>query len=348
MNFKLALFKRLLPCLLSLTSFSVSAQKKERAHIDSLLKQLPAAREDTNKANLLRRLGDGYLNRLKTDSALLYYQQEGYLSQKIHWKKGVALANISVGCCYIYIKKDFAGAQNYLDKALRLSFEIKDYRAAYYAARYIAAAMVFQNRAPENIKFLVSFAARLKEANQTGFLADTYFLIGDYSKYFSSYSDAMDYYDRALKLEETAHRQYLKSPDILSIASFYADLHHLDKAKTFLQRAVAMDENAHNLPALVDDYSGLAHYADAAHDEAAVMAYDNKALQMAQKANNRYMLCSIENEISWRYFLKKDYDRAFIHARNAISYGTVGSSALAYAYGTMGCIYRTPLSQRRL
>jgi two-component system NtrC family sensor kinase len=348
MNINLTSIKHVLTGLLMLISLSVSAQKKEWTHIDSLLTRLYAAREDTNRATLLIKLGRSYSNLKNTDSTDFYLQNALQLSEKLKWKKGIMGSYYYLGL-YYYNLPDFVKAQNYLTKAIELSFDIKDYRFVYYAADRVAAAIVLQKKTPEQINYLVFIADRLKRNNQTELQADIYVLIGDYSQHFFNYDAAMEYFDKALKLEETDHRQYLTSYNLIEIAYFYMSIHNPKKAMVLLLKAVAMDEKTGDLPALADAYTGLAHCADDEHDEAAVITYYDKALQTARKTKDNNLLCRTENEISWNYFVKKDYDQAYTHARSAILYikaipvnlRTLNDlDILAYALGTMGSIYR--------
>ena len=334
--------------LLCLLSAGAYAQKSRPDRIDSLLKRLSAAREDTNRVRLMIKVGMAYVETKKPYAAVHYMQNALSLAEKLNFQKGILDAYYYLGW-YYYRKQDYPRAQTYYTMACGQAFKIKDYDFAYWSASYVATVMVLQHKVPDQIPYLVSIADRLKKDNQTKLLAYSYVLIGSYSQYFFNYAAAIDYYDRAFKLEELARRDYLVSGQLAAIASFYTSLGNTRKARALLQRAVAMDEKAGSDRDLSAAYTGLAHCAETQNDNAGAAAYYGKALEAAKKTKNHNLLSYTENEISWHYFINKDYEPAYLHARNAISYietipidnrSFSDSSTLVYSMGTLGSIYR--------
>ena len=105
-------------------SLITKAKKQGQERIDSLLTQLPKAREDTNKVNFLTDLSYTYyiINR---DEGLKYGKQGLALVEKLNWKKGIAYSNLRIGINY-YVKKEFPVALEYDLKALKQFEEIDD------------------------------------------------------------------------------------------------------------------------------------------------------------------------------------------------------------------------------
>lgn len=339
MNFKPLSLKYTLAGLFMLISLSVSAQKKEQGRIDSLLKQLPPAKEDTNKANLLINLGRTYSTLKKADSAVYYLQRARLLAEKLQWQRGVARLYYYLGDHY-YSQADYIKAQNYLNEATELSFKIGDYQFAFKSVSYLAGSIYAQKKGSAVISYLLPAAGRLKKNNQTGLLINTYVLIGNCSLHEFNYNVAMDYFDKALKLQAATPHNYLSTYDLIVVANFYFRLHNIKKARTIFLKAAKMAEQTGDEGGIVDAYIGQAHCADVEHDYSRAMVYYNKAIQVAQKANNYNSLCGTENEISWDYFVMKDYDKAWLHAKRATSYVKADSSILAYALSTLGSVYR--------
>ena len=349
MHLKTPVIKIVILCLLCLLSAGAYAQKSRPDRIDSLLKRLSAAREDTNRVNLMIKVGIAYVETKKPYAAVYYMQNALSLARKLNFQKGILDAYYHLAWYYYYRKQDYPRAQTYFTMACGEAFKIKDYDFAYWSASYVATVMVLQHKVPDQIPYLVSIADRLKKDNQTKLLAYSYVLIGSYSQYFFNYAAAIDYYDRAFKLEELARRDYLVSGQLAAIASFYTSLGNTRKARALLQRAVAMDEKAGSDRDLSAAYTGLAHCAETQNDNAGAAAYYGKALEAAKKTKNHNLLSYTENEISWHYFINKDYEPAYLHARNAISYietipidnrSFSDSSTLVYSMGTLGSIYR--------
>ena len=68
------------------------AQKQGQSLIDSLLKELPKQKEDTNKVKLLNSLSYSYPS-ISPDEGLKYGEQGLDLSTRLDWEKGIASTN---------------------------------------------------------------------------------------------------------------------------------------------------------------------------------------------------------------------------------------------------------------
>src|SRR4051812_5081478 len=77
------------------------AQRKGQAYSDSLLKELPKLKDDTNKVNVLYLLSSGYYN-INPDKGIKYGLQGVDLAAKLGWKTGVAKLYNSLGNCKSY------------------------------------------------------------------------------------------------------------------------------------------------------------------------------------------------------------------------------------------------------
>lgn len=100
--------KSLLLLLLTLCYCGLYAQKKGRAAIDSLLKELPRAVNDTGKVNLYNGLSN-YCANYSTDSGLLFGGKGLELATSLNWPPGIANANYFLGFNY-YNKSDYPDA----------------------------------------------------------------------------------------------------------------------------------------------------------------------------------------------------------------------------------------------
>ena len=94
------LYKILLSGLLMLGFAGISfGQKQGQILIDSLLAELPKAKEDTSKVNLLNAISQnyGYINTLQG----IKYGREGLLlAETLKWQKGIAYSNYYLGFNY--------------------------------------------------------------------------------------------------------------------------------------------------------------------------------------------------------------------------------------------------------
>ena len=94
------------------------AQKQGQGLIDSILRELPRQKEDTNNAELLNNLSYAYFT-INPNEGLKYGQQGLDLAEKLHWKRGIAVANQALGINY-NAKSNNAKALEYWQKALKI------------------------------------------------------------------------------------------------------------------------------------------------------------------------------------------------------------------------------------
>ena len=100
-----------------------SRGKTGQARIDSLLTELPKAKEDTNKVKLLIAISKNY-SAISFDEGIKYGEQGFALSEKLGWQKGKISATLTIGLNYL--KTDFHKAIEQFEKTLHLSILAKD------------------------------------------------------------------------------------------------------------------------------------------------------------------------------------------------------------------------------
>ena len=106
------IFRFILVCFLSVIWGNHGfAQKRGQAKIDSIIKEVSNAKEDTNKVKLLKDLSMCYYN-TNTDEGIKYGQMAFGLAEKLGWKKGMASSNNSIGSNFVS-KSDFSKAIEY-------------------------------------------------------------------------------------------------------------------------------------------------------------------------------------------------------------------------------------------
>jgi hypothetical protein len=105
-----------------------TASKQGQALIDSLLKELHKAKEDTSKVKLLDALSDGYSS-INNAEGTKYARQELELATKLEYKTGIAGANYCLGHNYNN-KSDYSKVLEYYFKSLKIFEETGDKMSA--------------------------------------------------------------------------------------------------------------------------------------------------------------------------------------------------------------------------
>ena len=110
--------------LLSLGPGTLYAKLQGQARIDSLLKELPKQKQDTNKVNILSALSIEYCF-LNPDEGIKYGQMELKLALELHWKKGIAWANHNVAQNYRF-QTNYPKSLEHYYYAMRIFEELHD------------------------------------------------------------------------------------------------------------------------------------------------------------------------------------------------------------------------------
>lgn len=110
--------------LLIILAPSLLAQQKGQRYVDSLLKELPKQKKDTNKVNLLTLISSEYSS-IDPTEGIKYGRLGLQLAEELGWKEGIAWANNSLGLNNYY-RSDFPAALEYHMKALKIKEEIGD------------------------------------------------------------------------------------------------------------------------------------------------------------------------------------------------------------------------------
>ncbi len=113
--------KQLIVLLLVLFPLSIFAQKQGQPLLDSLQKELPKLKDDTNKVKSLYNISLNYKG-INEENGISYGEQGIELATKLNWKKGIALCNFIVGLHY-QNKNDLMHALEYYKKASKIAEE---------------------------------------------------------------------------------------------------------------------------------------------------------------------------------------------------------------------------------
>ena len=110
-----------------LTLNTTNAQLQGQAKIDSLLKELPKIKEDTNGVNFLKELSFEY-HFINPDKGIDYGLKGLKLSLELGWEIGKAKCYNSLGSNYDGGKLDYLKALEYYLKALKINEELVNKR----------------------------------------------------------------------------------------------------------------------------------------------------------------------------------------------------------------------------
>lgn len=255
---------------------AITKAKEGAERLDSMLKELPKAKDDTTRANILIRLSldQRYVN---PTEGIKYGQQAIDLCDNIDWQLGLARAYSAVGnnCltkseyvkaieCYkkaqainedLGERKDLAknysnigilyftqanypkAIENYFS-GLKIAEEIKSKEDIASCMLNIGIVYTREERYPEALEYFFKSLKMAEELGDKSGIAYNYGNIGLVYKAQKNYPAALEYYEKGLKLnEEDGSKSYILA-DLGNIGNVYRNEHNYAKAFEYFFRSM--------------------------------------------------------------------------------------------------------------
>jgi tetratricopeptide (TPR) repeat protein len=314
--------------LLFISLSIVFAQKQGQEKIDSLLKELPKAKEDTNKVNILNNISISYMS-IGPDKGIKFGKQAFDLATKFNFKKGQAKALNSIGVNY-HSKMDIDKALEYLIKSLILSKEIGFKQLMAYTLGNIG--LVYRSKT-DNDKAIENFLKALKiseELNDKKGIAFNYYNIGGiylnqgindkaYKNFFEAmkayeeigdksriayshigiglvflnkfdYDNALEHFQITLKINEEIGDKILAASTLSNIGEIYKSQKKYYKSIEYIHNAINVSNEIGDKMHIAYCYNTLSQiYSLLAHEEDSINKKKN-----IRKINSYYQK-SLEN-----------------------------------------------------
>ncbi|MES2516107.1 MAG: tetratricopeptide repeat protein [Bacteroidota bacterium] len=184
--------------LLLIIGFSLAGQNSDRI-IDSLEKKLKVVKEDTMRVISLNNLSKIYLERGIYDKSISLSEAAVNLSQKLSYKKGLAVACNNLGIVYDY-RGDYIKSIDYHNKSLTIRKEFNDIDGI--AASYGNLAIVYEylGKLPEALKFQFDALKLHEKIGDENGTAITYINMGSVYVQQLKYAEAMNCFQKSLAI----------------------------------------------------------------------------------------------------------------------------------------------------
>jgi len=267
------------------------SQRSGRALIDSLLNELPKAKEDTGKILLLDNISFSY-SIINPDSGLAYANEEMSLSGRLKWKPGIARAYACLGINYAALSQP-GKALEYDTKALKLSQELANRHSIAGNMANISLVYMSQSDYPDALEYSLSAlriyedlgdkrneAVLLENIGSIYFEQRNYEKTGDYyqralTRYRAlgdlmgtarnlgnegivedakgNYQQALTYHMMALKMNSEIGNKSAKQVNLANVGYVYSHMKQYDKALKYQDMAMAASRDLHNDNSLAVD-----------------------------------------------------------------------------------------------
>lgn len=218
-----------------------SAQLQGQQRIDSLLRQLPQTKEDTNKVKLLIDLSHSYYSS-DPDEGLNSGKKALVLAEKLDWKKGMANANRTIAGNFGYGKSDYPMALKFGAQALRLFQETGDKTGIARILGDMGVIYWYQSNYPVALKYYFDALRINEELGNKPDMAATLCNIGIVYNSQHDYQKALEYITRANKIDEALGNKSGIAANLGDIGELYHNLSDNQTALEYETKSLQLSE----------------------------------------------------------------------------------------------------------
>ncbi len=301
------------------------AQKEGQQLIDSILKALPGQQEDTNKVLLLDDLVTTYAD-VQAERGITWGEKELALAQKLDWKKGMALAYSSLGCCYI-TGSEYSKAIDYFSKALEVTEELGDDVRSANILGNISICYSSQSDYPKALEYLFRALKIFEKLNKRSRIATAEGNIGIVYQFQNNYPKALEYMFAAIKIYEELKEKDGLAVNYGNIGIVYNYQSEFKKALHYDSLALKLNEEVGNTDGVACNMGNLGNVFANLQDYTRAIEYSLRSNELAEKVNNKSrVIANLENIGTCYLNMAKDSSRQntaemkAAHLKKAIGY----------------------------
>ncbi|MBX3042155.1 MAG: SpoIIE family protein phosphatase [Candidatus Kapabacteria bacterium] len=218
-----------------------NAQLSGQARIDSLLKELPKMKEDTNGVYLVYQLADYYF--YNDDDKFIEYSNIGYeISNKINWQKGIAFG-YEYKADELISKLKFLEASEYYNKSIEIFSKSNDKTQLMRLYKICAAAYHNALDYDSSINYYLKGLDIAKDKKDSVHISIYMNDIGTLYNDLGDVETSLTYFFEALDIDKKKNRLKEQIVAFINIGMAYQSIQKLDSAKIHYYLAFETDIN---------------------------------------------------------------------------------------------------------
>lgn len=259
-----------------------TAQTEGHELINTLLKKISVANDDTSKVNLLYEVAFEFYT-INPDSGIKYSEKILTLSEKLEWQKGIAKAHNTFGLCY-WSKSEYSVALEHFFKAKEINERIGNLHGLARNLGNIGLVYDVQSDYPKALQYsLEALKINEKIKDEFGIGLNTG-NIGVIYKEQMKYDKALEYYTKAIAIFEKLDDKEGIMRNTGNIGEIYKLKGDYTKALGFLYRSLHLNEELGNVNDAAIDMGNIAGVYLHQHDYEKALELYAKAADMNYKA----------------------------------------------------------------
>ena len=321
---------------------------QDQPKIDILFQVLRTSKQDSNKVLLLYNLSREFFNS-DIDRAEKYSNRALFLSERLGYKKGIAMSYNNLGIINYY-KAIYNIALTYHDRSLEIMSEIGNRKGMAGSFNNKGAVYTQQGEFALAIEQYLNSIRILEEVNDQEGVGKSYNNIGLVYYLQGNYDQAEDYYSKALEIlkplknhsvisdimnnlgiisfekgeYEESLEYHFKSLDgragtnnqrgmatsYTNIGDVYAAKEVVDKAMEYQKKALEIQEELGDKKGMLSSIQGLARVQSLSGNSDQALKYMEDVISISSEIGAKKELRDAYNEISEIYIRKGDYKKA--------------------------------------
>jgi tetratricopeptide (TPR) repeat protein len=252
------------------------AYSQENSRSDTLISILEHSRKDTNRVKILIDIADELI-RNNPEEAQKYAQKAVNLSEKLHFRRGIAEGHTMLGSCF-YHESDFQNATRSFESAKEVYLELNDKEGVAISCNNIGGIKLKLGYYSDGLKNFISAAGIFEEIGDTYGAAAIYNNIAIVCRKQNDLKVSLAYYHQALRLSEKLNDTELTSGILHNMGSLLHDMDRNDEALEYLKKA-------HQLRTKNNDEFGIAQTAKGLGTVYLNMGEEEKAMHYLSAAS---------------------------------------------------------------
>lgn len=281
------------------------AQKQGQARIDSLLAQLPKAKQDSNKVKLLDDLSYTYSN-IAPDEGIKYGQQALSITEKLKWRNGTVESDRVIGINY-FNKSDYAEAKAYYDKALKIAEDLNNKLGIAEITVRIGTIYHYAGNYAQALEYDLRSLKMEEELDNKNGLANVEWEIGRVYNELNDYSRSLEYLNKALKIFEQLYDKEGEIKALEDIGNVYYAEREYSKALEYFNKALGLDEKLGDKKHIATILGSIGSINEDQGNYPRALEYYNKSLKINLELNSKYTIGRTLGNIGDTYlYIAKD------------------------------------------
>ena len=306
--------KKIFLLLVIVTFLNSYAQKKQGQDlVDSLLLELPRAKMDSNKVNLLNAIAGEYTN-LYDEKGKKYAQQSASLSEKINFKSGEADSYEIIGKFYS-MEPDFKKAIEYYNNAIKIGISQNDSKRLSKLYKKMGNIYQDNNNYSSALEYYFKSAKIDEELHNVNELGKDYVYIAEIYRGLNDFKKSKYYLDISTKNALKADDKKLLTYIYLSYAHLYENQNQTDKVEFYAKKAYLLAKELNN-----KNYIGTSLFALGLVDEKkgnyeqAILKI-NETLKISTEQENIMGMANSHNELGLCYYKMYEMSKNSSHLK---------------------------------